>query len=82
MKKIPKNIPSGVYKHYKGKYYLVLGLAHHSETMEKFIVYVPLYVMEGPRMCIRPAEMFFEKVIVGNKKVPRFKYIGREYQSK
>lgn len=54
-----RDILSGLYQHYKGGYYLVLGLAHHSETMETMVVYVPLYVREGPRMAVRPVEMFF-----------------------
>lgn len=73
-----KNILSGVYKHYKGKYYLVLGLAQHSETGEKLIIYVPLYVNTGPRLFARPVEMFFEKVEIKGKKQSRFKYIGSE----
>lgn len=75
---IPKEIRSGVYKHFKGEYFLVLGLARHSETEEKFVVYVPLGVKEGPRITVRPAEMFFEKVKADGKKVERFKYVGTE----
>jgi hypothetical protein len=33
----------GVYEHYKGKKYLVLGVARHTETGELVAVYVPLY---------------------------------------
>lgn len=73
-----RDILSGVYRHYKGKYYLVLGLAHHSETSEKFVVYVPLYPEVGPRMAVRPLEMFFEDVEVDGVVQPRFKYIGSE----
>ena len=29
----------GVYKHYKGNYYLLIDLANHSETLEKMVVY-------------------------------------------
>lgn len=73
-----RDILCGVYQHYKGEYYLVLGLAAHSETQEQFVVYVPLYAREGPRMFVRPVEMFFEKVEIKGKKQPRFKYIGSE----
>ena len=73
-----QDILSGVYRHYKGEYYLVLGLARHSETDEKFVVYVPLYTREGPRMSVRPVAMFFEEVEVGSVKQPRFRYIGSE----
>ncbi len=37
------NIPMGLYRHYKGRQYLVIGLARHSETQEVCVVYVPLY---------------------------------------
>lgn len=73
-----RDILAGVYRHYKGEYYLLLGLAHHSETEEEFIVYIPLYTREGPRMAVRPRGMFFEEVEVDGIKQPRFKYIGPE----
>ncbi len=76
-----RDILAGVYQHYKGQYYLLLGLAHHSETGEQLIVYVPLYTREGPRMAVRPADMFFEEVEVEGLKQPRFKYIGSEMPS-
>jgi hypothetical protein len=54
---------AGVYRHHKGEYYLVLGLAHHSEDPNQhFVVYVPLYVREGPRICVRPEALFFDDV--------------------
>lgn len=49
---------AGVYKHYKNEFYLVLGLARHHETDEQYVVYVPLYVREGPRICIREVDNF------------------------
>ncbi len=73
-----KDILAGVYKHYKGEYYLVLGLARHTETNEKLVVYIPLYTKEGPRIAVRPVEMFFEEVEVDGVKKPRFQYIGPE----
>ena len=33
----------GVYKHFKGKYYIVEDVALHSETNEKYVVYRQLY---------------------------------------
>ena len=29
----------GIYKHFKGDYYLVEDVATHSETLEKYVVY-------------------------------------------
>ena len=33
----------GIYKHFKGDYYIIEGLAIHSETKEKCVVYRALY---------------------------------------
>lgn len=74
----PRDILAGVYKHYKGEYYLVLGLAHHSETEERLVIYVPLYTREGPRIAARPLDMFFEEVEIDGTKKPRFEYVGSE----
>jgi hypothetical protein len=78
----------GVYEHYKGKRYLVLGLARHSETGVTHVVYVPLYEIEnshGIQMAVRPLSMFVETVKVdpmtrqesaNGRPTPRFKYLG------
>ena len=66
----------GIYEHYKGKKYLVLGTANHSETKEKLVVYVPLYQHEGEPMSARPFDMFNENVEIEGKSVPRFRFIG------
>ena len=65
----------GIYRHYKGKEYLVLGVAKHSETGEILVAYIPLYAVEGPQISVRPYQMFIEKVVLAGKKVSRFKYI-------
>ncbi len=51
---------NGVYKHFKGDYYLVEDVATHSETREKYVVYRALYGTNG--LYIRPMEMFLSKV--------------------
>lgn len=70
------DLSCGVYEHYKGKRYLVLGVARHSETGEDFVVYVPLYDHDGAPMWVRPAAMFAEAVEVDGIMRPRFRYIG------
>lgn len=69
----------GVYEHYKGKKYLVLGVARHTETGELMAVYVPLYELpgdEGVQMSVRPLAMFVGDVEVGTEPGPRFRFTG------
>lgn len=60
----------GIYRHYKGPRYRVLGHARHSETLETLVVYQALYGEHG--LWVRPAAMFAESVLVDGAAVPRF----------
>ena len=62
----------GVYKHYKGNYYLLIDVANHSETLEKMVVYKALY--GNKELWVRPASMWNEVVCVNGEKVLRFTY--------
>ena len=53
-------IPNGRYRHYKGKEYEVLEIAHHSETLEPMVVYRALYGSHD--VWVRPASMWNEQV--------------------
>lgn len=61
------------YRHFKGKEYLVLHLAKHSETMEEQVVYQALYGEFG--IWVRPLNMFKEMVDFHGKMVERFSEI-------
>lgn len=74
-------LQAGVYRHYKGGLYMMLGLARHSETDETFVAYVPLGVQEGPRITVRPYNMFFEVVEVEGSQRPRFEFIAESISS-
>ena len=67
---------NGIYRHFKGDYYLLVGTANHSETGETYAVYRKLY--EDCGLWIRPLDMFLENVIAEGKEVPRFRYVGME----
>lgn len=67
----------GKYKHYKGNFYKVLGVAKHSETLEELVVYECLYDNPEGKLWVRPLKMFMEKVEVDGKKVPRFELIEK-----
>ena len=62
----------GKYKHYKGNFYEVIGIARHSETLEEMVVYKALDLPEGQNLWVRPASMFAEMVTVDGLSVPRF----------
>ena len=51
---------NGIYKHFKGDYYLVEDVAIHSETKEEYVVYRGLY--GESKLYIRPKEMFLSEV--------------------
>ncbi len=51
----------GIYKHFKGDYYIAEDIAIHSETREEFVVYRPLYG-DTTKLYIRPKDMFLSKV--------------------
>ncbi len=65
---------SGRYRHFKGGEYEVIGVAHHSETMEDMVVYRALYG-EGA-LWVRPLAMWEERVVHEGVEQPRFLYIG------
>lgn len=67
-------IRAGLYEHYKGQRYEVLGLARHSETEEELVVYRALYGEKG--LWVRPFGMFVEEVIVEGRAIPRFRFVG------
>lgn len=67
-------IPTGRYRHYKGRDYEVLSMARHSETGEDLVVYRALYGDYGT--WVRPASMFTEMVTVDGVEAPRFVWIG------
>lgn len=70
MTKLP-DLQAGVYQHYKGPLYLVLGYAHDAnDAQRKAVVYIGLQLDDahtGPRLAVRSAEDFFMHVC-GNRK--------------
>ncbi len=61
----------GIYRHYKGNRYKVIGVAKHSETVEEMVVYEALYGEGG--LWVRPKEMFLENVVINGETVERFR---------
>lgn len=64
-----EEIKPGIYRHFKGDRYLVLGVFHCTETLEKYVAYVGL-----SGFWIRPMELFLKEAEVNKNTVPRFSF--------
>jgi hypothetical protein len=69
----PGPLLAGRYRHYKGRDYLVLGVARHSETEEELVVYRQEYGVR--RLWVRPLALFAGTVEVNGQTVPRFQFL-------
>lgn len=77
-------ITPGIYRHYKGDHYVVIGLGVHHESREPYVIYVslakgtinlrPLYPVTGD------FDGFRSNVTVKGQTVKRFEYIGRSIE--
>ena len=67
-------IKPGIYRHFKGGLYEVVGMAKHNETEEELVVYRALYGDYG--LWVRPAAMFAETVEIDGEPLPRFSLIN------
>ena len=68
------DVKLGKYRHFKGGEYEVVGIAHHSETMEDMVVYRALYGEQA--LWVRPLSMWNETVTRDGVTVARFTYVG------
>lgn len=64
----------GIYEHYSGNLYQVLGIARNSETLEELVVYQALYGNFG--LWVRPKEMFLSTVEFNGKNMMRFTFVS------
>jgi hypothetical protein len=75
------NIKLGFYRHYKTQnVYQVIGVGKHSETLEDYVIYKPMYAGSTADFWLRPKQMFEQAVEFAGKKVKRFSYLGKKYQ--
>lgn len=63
----------GLYQHYNGKFYHVIGICRHTESLEEMVVYRGMYGDFG--LWVRPKAMFLEKVIHQGQERARFQFI-------
>lgn len=67
-------IKLGKYQHYKGNMYEVIGIANHSETLEKMVIYKALYGEK--EIWVRPLEMWDNDIMLNDGSVvKRFTFI-------
>ena len=72
---LAKSLKPGIYKHYKGGEYVVLGVAKHSENpTDELVVYKHL---PSNVLWVRPLAMFCENVSVGEYSGPRFTFVRK-----
>lgn len=63
-------LKKGIYRHFKGNEYELIGTAKHSETLEDVVVYRALY---GERVVwVRPVVLFTGEIERDGYRGPRF----------
>jgi len=73
-----KAVVGNKYKHYKGKEYIVLNIANHSETLEELVIYEAQYTSEDfgdKAIWARPRAMFEEEIEIDGKNIHRFQIV-------
>ena len=68
-----REIICGVYRHYKGNDYQVLGTAYHSESEGLLVLYRPLY--GSGALWVRPFDNFNEELKISGKYIRRFELV-------
>lgn len=71
------SVQPGIYRHFKGNVYYVLGVSENTETRELSVVYIPHHGKYAGRLSNHPLEMFVGTV-EKNKDWPD--YIGPRFE--
>jgi hypothetical protein len=72
-------LKTGIYRHYKGNLYEVLGVAHDCETTNPVVIYQALYgskEFEAYTLWVRSLGSFLEIVTIEGKVHPRFEFVS------
>jgi hypothetical protein len=73
-------IKLGLYKHFKGGIYKVIGIAKHSDTLEDTVIYEAQGEHKLSKLWARPLDDFLGYKEIDGKKIKRFTYIGQVKQ--
>lgn len=65
-------IEKGIYQHYKGNKYEVVGVALDSENLQPTVIYKPLH-QSKVSFWVRPYDMFTGTVMIDGQEIERFK---------
>lgn len=85
MNRSTRLVPGAIFRHYKNKPYLIVGVATHTETSEELVVYrllrpigslQPVESFDNYQLWVRPKEMFLETVEVNGEIRPRFEFVA------
>ena len=69
-----KEVKKGIYRHFKGQMYEVIGVAMHSETKEEMVIYRALY---GEKIIwARQISMWNKPVMCDGKEKARFELVS------
>ncbi len=69
-------IQPGIYEHFKGNRYRVIGHGLYEPNEEPVVVYEALYDNEKSKLWVRPVASFVAQVIVDGELQPRFRLIS------
>ncbi len=69
-----KDIKMGIYEHYKGNIYQLVGVGFDSETLQEVVIYQAKYGNND--LWTRPIDEFLGSVEINGKIVSRFKYLN------
>jgi hypothetical protein len=77
-------IKKGVYRHYKNKYYQVVGVGRDTDKLEKYVIYKSLYYdpVYGQATWLRKEKEFNETIHDSEtgKHVKRFEFVGDDIE--
>ena len=76
MENLNDAVKPGIYRHFKGGIYRVIGMARHSEDLSPMVIYQSC---KDDSYWVRPASMWNETVERDGVVKPRFQYIGEDF---